>query len=153
MENEFTQEREGTLILDLNNSLILEEAQAGIYDLGLGLAIILKDSDNKFGIGHILNDIEIHLYSLLKDLNCSSPIKVTIIPGPSTPKSKINEVLTFFNNKHNYFHLQIEPEIISLENFLNKETNKIAFIFNKEKLEFLVPSEKEIKEHNERRFL
>jgi len=142
-------------IFDINEEDLItkENPRFGVYNLGVGVAVIMKDVYSNHAAAHVLTDIDLLLYSMLNKLNNTDPIEVMIIPGKSSSTDQINNIITFLQNKNNFMRFQVDIKIINLEHYTNKKTNRIDFVFDSITNQFYRPSYEVVEEFNKGRSL
>ncbi len=123
----------------------------GAYALATCLGIIITDGHGHYALGHILNDYDLLIHKMLKQMENTNALKVSLIPGKNTTKNKLEEIIKHLSNHKKFLYYDFEIEIKDLRNYENQRFHSIEFAYNTKTNEYLKPNYDELILSNRRR--
>lgn len=125
------------------NEIVYASVEApiiGTYNLKNGIAVILINGDNEHALGHFTSDFNLSIYSMLTNINLTSPLKIIIIPGSNTLSQVITDLITFLKNKNNVMLYNFDVEVANLQDYDMKELEGIGFAYDTRTKKYLKPN-------------
>lgn len=152
-EKESTIKLEEIRIANMNEIVFASDNHPiiGTYALATCVGIIMTDNKGNYCLGHILNDYDILINDMLKPMQNKENISVTIIPGTYTTPEKLEEIITFLNNREMFLPYNFAITIKKLKHFENQKFHSIEFAYDTTKNEFIKPNYDDLIFSNRRR--